>query len=256
MPSRLHFLGLSFTVATGAEVQAAISQATPKTSLQIATLNPEFMLEAQTNPAFKRSLEQMPLCTIDGSGLFFFLRLWSRLKKQITPELYHGSDLVADLFTTYQNGEKAFFLLGGAPGISQQAKQAIEKHYPGINIVGETDGGMIDKNNVRLDPNLKKQLEKVQPDIILVGFGAPKQELWMQAAAKELTIPVMIGVGGTLDFYVKKRRAPLWMRSLHLEWLDRSLHEPGHWKRAFRAVVVFSLMASGWMLTHLSAKKA
>lgn len=248
MPNQIRFLGVSFTAGSRNEVLQAIHDASPKKPLQIATLNPEIILEAQKNTHFREVIEKLPLCTIDGSGLFFFLKLWSRLKKLPRNELYHGSDLVADLFEKYQNGEKSFYFLGGPPGLTKTAKEIIQKKYPSMVICGESDGGILDKNNIQLSPELKKELQSLKPDIILVGFGAPKQELWMDVASKELEIPVMIGVGGTLWFYTERRRAPQWMRSLHLEWLDRSLHESGHWKRAWQAVIVFSFKSLYWML--------
>ncbi|HSI21339.1 MAG TPA: WecB/TagA/CpsF family glycosyltransferase, partial [Verrucomicrobiae bacterium] len=69
-----------------------------------------------------------------------------------------------------------------------------------------------------------------------------KQELWIDAA-RDLPISTMVGIGGTFGFYTTKKRAPKLFRALHLEWLFRALTEPGHAKRAWRAVVVFSCVA-------------
>jgi N-acetylglucosaminyldiphosphoundecaprenol N-acetyl-beta-D-mannosaminyltransferase len=231
-----------FSLSSRKEILSAINEATPSSKIRIATVNPEFMLESRRNQSFRRALAEMSHCIIDGSGLFFMLKLAGF--KHV--ELYHGSDLVHDLLTGGQEVNRRFFLLGGPPGQAERAAQAITSRYPGIRVVGATDGGIIDAKSVALDPELERQLKDASPDILLVGFGAPKQELWIQAAT-DLPIPVMIGIGGTLGFYTDKKRAPRWMRTLHLEWLYRSLTEPGHWKRAYRAAVVFPLSALFWI---------
>ena len=71
-------------------------------------------------------------------------------------------------------------------------------------------------------------LKQLQPDILIIGLGSPKQELWMLDHRRELDIPVIWGAGGTLDYAANSiPRAPFWMHKLGLEWLGRMLIEPG-----------------------------
>jgi N-acetylglucosaminyldiphosphoundecaprenol N-acetyl-beta-D-mannosaminyltransferase len=182
----------------------------------------------------------MTHCIIDGSGLYGMVKFARRrIKMQTEPQLYHGADLVEDLFAAYQDGSKKFFFLGNAEGVAQTACKAIRNRFPRIQIVGATDGGMIDINNP-VNPALLTEIEALGTDILFVGFGAPKQETWINVA-KDSKIQVMIGVGGTLNFYTNKSRAPKWMQVIHMEWLFRSLTEKGHFKRAFRGVFVFPI---------------
>ena len=126
--------------------------------------------------------------------------------------------------------------------------KSLQQQYSALKIVGTSDGGIISKDIINIDSTLQEILLQAHPDILLVGFGAPKQELWIQLA-RSLPIPVMIGVGGSLDFMVTKKRAPVLFQKTLLEWLYRSFTEKGHFKRAYRATIVFSCATLWWIIT-------
>lgn len=246
MPERIHFLDTDLNLTTRSELLGAIEKGE---TVRVATVNPEFMLEAEQNSRFREVLGRMTHCTIDGSGVLGILKMArSKLKIQQPLELYHGADFTEDLFQKYQDGSKSFFLLGGPIDLARTASSVLQSRYPNLRIVGATDGGSIDPTSP-LSRSIEEQLRTAKPDIVLVGFGAPKQEFWIDAA-RDLPIQVMVGIGGTFGFYTTKKRAPHWMRALHLEWLFRSLTEKGHAKRAWRAVVVFPHHARRWLSTH------
>jgi N-acetylglucosaminyldiphosphoundecaprenol N-acetyl-beta-D-mannosaminyltransferase len=247
MPERASFLGVDVALTHKTELLADIDCATHLQPVRVATLNPEFLLEAQHNPAFRTALNAMTHCTVDGSGLYGFLKLFRRRLNLKHIELYHGADLAEDLFCHYYNGAKSFYLLGGPECLAEDATAALRTRYPDIKIVGAEDGGMIDLNHP-VEEALLERVNKAKPDILLVGFGAPKQERWITEAGEKLAVPTAIGVGGTFGFYTDKRRAPNLVRSLHFEWLWRVCTERGHAKRAFRAVVIFPLTALSWAL--------
>ncbi len=226
MPKQTTFLKVSARLTTRTELLGAIEQGE---TVRVATLNPEFMLEARKNNAFREALSHMTHCTVDGTGLYWYLK---RLHLTQLIEQYQGADLVQNLFERYSDGSRCFYLLGG-PSTEQNAA-AILQRYPKLVIVGAQDGG------TPIREELVQEVQQTKPDIVLVGFGAPLQELWIDQTSGE-DIPVMIGVGGSLDFYGSKKRAPQFMRTLHLEWLYRSFTEMGHFKRAFKAVVIFPL---------------
>jgi len=173
---------------------AAIDAATLKKSVRIATLNPEMALDANSRPDFREAVQHMTDCCIDGTGLF----IWARIAGLKPPKRYHGADLVHDLFERYQDGSHSFYLLGGQGDRARTAQVEIEHRFPGLRIVGAEGGGKIPSQDVSIDPELAERIQQAAPDILLVGFGAPKQELWINAARELNLAPVMIGVGGTI----------------------------------------------------------
>ena len=115
----------------------------------------------------------------------------------------------------------------------------------GVTIVG-IDSPVVGPDGT--DDGSEQTLERLaaaSPDLVLVAFGAPKQELWIDRFAERLGPAVAIGVGGSLDFITGRvRRAPAWMSRAGLEWLFRLLQEPRRmWRRylvedpAFIAIV-------------------
>lgn len=248
MPTPIKFMGTRLALAGKAEVLALIDAGGPA---RIATPNPEFMLEAQENPAFRSALEGMDCCIVDGSGLYFGLRLQQLLRGgNNAPGQYAGADLCADLFARYRDGSRSFYLLGGKDGLAAAAVPRILAIYPGVKIVGAEGGGLIGRDGTTVDASLSIRIKAAKPNILLIGFGAPRQELWITQNAPDLAVQVMVGVGGTFGFYTDKKRAPRLLRSLHIEWLYRGATESGHWRRVWRATVVFGWRTASWLLSH------
>ena len=126
---------------------------------------------------------------------------------------------------------KSVFFLGGFE-VADKAAQKMQQKFPTLKIAGTLDG----------DPkNLNKICVQSNPDILLVAFGAPTQEFWIQKFAPQIpSLKLAIGVGGTFDFWAGKvRRAPKFLRTIGLEWLWRLFQEPiKRFGRIFRAVIV------------------
>jgi N-acetylglucosaminyldiphosphoundecaprenol N-acetyl-beta-D-mannosaminyltransferase len=77
------------------------------------------------------------------------------------------------------------------------------------------------------DTTIVQKINQARPDIVWVGLGTPKQDLWMAAHRAELTAPVLIGVGAAFDFHTGRiPQAPKWMQQAGLEWLFRLWQEP------------------------------
>ena len=104
-----------------------------------------------------------------------------------------------------------------------------------------------------MDPAIADQIKAANPDILLVAFGNPKQEKWIHMYADQVQVPVMIGVGGTLDFIAGNlRRAPVWMQRTGFEWLYRLMQEPRRlWRRYIVDLYIFSVFfVRQWWLMH------
>lgn len=203
----------------------------------VTTVNNEFILEARRNPQFLEALQSSDLSLADSTGV-----VWaSRRFKGRLPERVAGADLVDDLVKLAADQGWSIFLVGGADGVAQKAKTKLIQRLPAIKIVGAEIGLKPGDGKAKAEA-LVSRIKKAKPDILLVAFGAPKQELFINRYKKALGVPVMIGVGGTLDFIAGRiKRAPKIVRKLGLEWLWRLILQPSRLPRIWRAVIVFPI---------------
>ena len=83
------------------------------------------------------------------------------------------------------------------------------------------------------DAEVVDRINAARPDVVWVGLGSPKQDLWMAAHRERLEAPLLVGVGAAFDFYTGRvRQAPRWMMRIGLEWLFRLFQEPRRlWRR-------------------------
>lgn len=191
--------------------------------------------EGLFNTEVQNAINQSFLSVADGVPL-----VWaSLLKNRPVNSRVCGPDFMNSFVMRHVSVPQGF--IGGVPGVAQ----ALAKKYslsdaicysPPLRDYSEA--------NVREDlENFIKLCPKGLPQIIWVGLGAPKQELWIHTASKIHPHILFFGVGAAFDFLTeKKRRAPLWMQKSGLEWLFRLSQEPGRlWKRYFVTNSLFIL---------------
>lgn len=198
-----------------------VAQGTPH---QIATLNPEFVMAARSNAAFRDVLEQADLCMADGVGL-----LWAaRRQGRPLPERVTGSDGVPLIAERAAQAGWGLYLLGAAPGVAECTARILAERYPGLRIAGTYAGSPAEQDAERIVALVRD----ASPDILFVAFGAPQQDLWIARYSEALSVPVMMGVGGAFDHIAGvRRRAPYWLQRLNLEWLFRLVTQPWRWRR-------------------------
>jgi N-acetylglucosaminyldiphosphoundecaprenol N-acetyl-beta-D-mannosaminyltransferase len=191
----------------------------------VVTPNPEFVILARRDAAFRTSLNAAALAIPDGIGLLMAARLFG------TPLREHvrGTDLVLRLAERSVGRGYRWFLLGAANGVAEEAAAMLRSRFPGLLVAGSYAG----HGGPRGDSETRAAVVAAGPiDIILVAYGAGKQEAWMQRNLAPLGIPVGLGIGGVLNYLAgRSPRAPVWMRRLELEWLHRLLAEPWRWRR-------------------------
>jgi N-acetylglucosaminyldiphosphoundecaprenol N-acetyl-beta-D-mannosaminyltransferase len=195
----------------------------------VFTPNVDHVVIAERNPAFRAAYEAAELSLADGMPL-----LWaSRLLGQALPAKVSGSDLVLPLAQRAADRGWRVYLLGGLPGVAAAAAERMGERFPGIRVVG-VDSPFVsaDGSDPETEPALRR-LADARPDLVLVAFGAPKQELWMHRHRRRLHPAVAVGVGASLDFVAGRvRRAPRWMSRVGLEWSWRLAREPRRlWRR-------------------------
>ena len=182
------------------------------------------MLHSREDAAYAAAVNGADLVLADGVGDLCAARILGTP----LPERVAGSDLTPRLLYRLAERGGSVFLYGARPGVAQRAGEALQSAYPGLRIAGEENGYISDETA------LFAALEREQPDLLLLGLGAPRQELWM-AKNRQRTNAVMIGVGGLLDVFAGDiPRAPEAWQKLGLEWLYRLLREPKRIKRMIR----------------------
>ncbi len=192
---------------------------------QIATVNPEFVMAAQADPAFRQVLQSADLCLPDGVGLLYAARRIGR----VLPERVPGSELVYLLAERAAERGWSLFLLGAAPGVAEEAARILCARYPGLRIVGTYAGSPAVGEN----DDIVRRINDSGAAMLFVAYGAPKQDKWIERNRLNLpAVRVAVGVGGSLDFVTGRSvRAPRWMQDWGLEWLHRLYKEPWRWRR-------------------------
>jgi N-acetylglucosaminyldiphosphoundecaprenol N-acetyl-beta-D-mannosaminyltransferase len=200
----------------------------------VATVNPEFVMRARRDENFKRVLNSAALCLADGIGVVWAVRRRGCRDQQRVA----GSDLVPRLAELcVRRGWRPFFL-GARPGVAEQAARHLEVRVPGLQVAGCHSGSPWPQD----DEESLSRIERSGADLLLVAYGHPRQELWIDRTRDRLKVRVAVGVGGAFDFLAgRRRRAPLVVRRAHLEWLWRLALEP--WRARRMAVLPLYALA-------------
>jgi N-acetylglucosaminyldiphosphoundecaprenol N-acetyl-beta-D-mannosaminyltransferase len=191
----------------------------------VVTPNVDHAVLLQEHAGLRQSYESAAMVLADGHPL-----VWaSRLLCRPLPERVPGSDLVPRLFDSCDRKELRVrvFLLGAAPGVGQRAAANIERRWKQIEIVGVCSPPLGFEKDPQENELILQQVAAARPDILVIGLGAPKQEIWVSQYQQQLAAKVALCVGATIDFLAgEKRRAPVWMQRMGVEWLHRMLSEP------------------------------
>ena len=182
----------------------------------VVTPNSEIAQLCARDAALLEIINSADLVVPDGIGVIYASRILGRPLSQKVA----GIELAAGILPRLKEEAFRLFLLGGKPGIAQQAKEKIEEKYPNI-ICGVHDGYFKD------DRQVIDEINQSGADMVFVCLGAPKQEIWMYENKDKLKVKAMLGLGGSLDVFAgQAKRAPQIFIKLGLEWLYRLLKEP------------------------------
>lgn len=235
-PEAAHILGVPVDNVSESDVLAFIRErVTSRRPSQIVTVNAEYVMLARRDPNFLRVIADADLHTPDSIGVV----LAARRRGLPVAERVGGSDLIWSISKQAAEMGHRLFLLGGAPGVSRSASQLLSQRYPGLQICG-AHGGCPERDR---EAEQVRLIEEASPDILLVAFGAPSQDVWISRMKHLLGVPVSMGVGGSFNYVAGVTpRAPLWMRRSGLEWLFRLASQPWRWRRML-ALPQFALLA-------------
>ena len=186
------------------------------------TANAHYAMLTEEHPELRPINNRAAFVLADGAPM-----VWaSRLGPTPLPERVAGSDLIYDLCERAAALGRGVFLLGGAEGIADEAARKLRSLYPGLRIVGTAcpAPGTLEGPEGR---DLVAAIRETAPDLLLVAFGQPKGELWIDRHLDELRVPVCVQIGATLDFVAGRvRRAPRFFQKTGLEWAYRIYTDP------------------------------
>lgn len=191
----------------------------------VVTPNPEMIVLASKNPAFRKVLNNAEIASNDGVGLGIAARILGKsLHSRLT-----GVSLLENVCKRVVDWPITVAFLGGRPKVAEKAAECLKKKYPGLKVAYATE-----------ETDSPERLPAA--DILFVALGAPKQEFWMAEHLGKVKVTVMVGVGGALDYISGGVvRAPSPVRALGLEWLFRLIVQPWRWRRQL-ALPVFAWM--------------
>jgi len=198
----------------------------------IYTPNTEIVMMCQKDPEFMNLLNSSDINIPDGVGLIYA----SKIKGCPLKEKVAGYDLSVNLLKLADEQKLRLFVVGGKPGVAEEAMKNVHENYPGIDIVGTQHGYFkgthLGKNGNEEEMKVLEAINKAEPHILFVGFGAKKQEQWIEYNKDKINAKIIIGNGGTLDGLAGNvKRAPDIFIKLGLEWFYRLVQEPKRIKR-------------------------
>ncbi|GAB4140323.1 MAG: WecB/TagA/CpsF family glycosyltransferase [Planctomycetaceae bacterium] len=214
----------------------------------VVTPNVDHTVMLQEHEGMRAAYDKANLILADGMPV-----VWaSRLLRKPLPERVTGADLVFELFKA-ANEERPLtaYLLGAMPGVADIAAKKVEARWPAVKIVGTYSPPFGFEKDDAENAAILERIRAVTPDVLVVGLGAPKQELWVHKHRDQIEAKVSLCVGATIDFLAENvPRAPLWMQRCGLEWFYRMMSEPRRlFKRYARDAWIFPrLVWKEWRL--------
>jgi N-acetylglucosaminyldiphosphoundecaprenol N-acetyl-beta-D-mannosaminyltransferase len=229
-PERFSVLGVTFNAVQIPDVILQMRQWIARRAGcgYIAVAGMHGIMEARHKIEFRQAVSNADLVVADGMPVVWL----GRLRGNDLPRRVYGPELMLQFCKETALAGYRHYLLGGAPGVPEQLARTLDNACPGIGIVG-THSPPFRPTTPEEDAAIIENINRAAPDVLWVGLGTPKQEMWMQRHRDKLRVPVMVGVGAAFDFLSsRKRQAPVWMQDRGLEWLFRLSQEPRRlWKR-------------------------
>lgn len=233
MRDTIKILGVNIDKLTQTEVLKKIEEFLLQDQTRtIYTPNTEIVMTAKKDNTLKNILNEGDIVIPDGIGLIYA----ARIKKKNLPERVTGCDVSFELLDLANKKGYSVFLLGGEDGVAKEAGINLKEKYSDIKLAGVESGYFkgthIGQPGHEEEKKIIEKINKSNADILFVGLGAPRQEIWINENKDKLNCKVIIGNGGTVDILAGRvERAPDIFQSLGLEWLYRLFKDPRRLKR-------------------------
>jgi N-acetylglucosaminyldiphosphoundecaprenol N-acetyl-beta-D-mannosaminyltransferase len=239
-PPKHEVLGTPISLTDYGQVLDVIATRPSGRATVIAVCNVHSVMSARKSPALAQALAAADVTTSDGMPL-----VWT-LRATVTPgqTRVYGPELMRRALVDAAGNNWAHYLYGSTPETLETLEQAARRMSPDIRIVG--------RHSPPFRPPTQQEeavvLDDIRlsgADVVWVGLGMPKQELWMHKVRGELPGVALIGVGAAFDLLSGRvKQAPPLIQSLGLEWLYRLSREPRRlWRRYVYNNPAFVLLA-------------
>jgi N-acetylglucosaminyldiphosphoundecaprenol N-acetyl-beta-D-mannosaminyltransferase len=209
------------------------------------------VMECQRSEKMRWAVNQAGLATPDGMPLVWL----SQRSIQGQVSRVYGPDLMLALCARSVERGYSHYFYGGATGVPNLLAEKLRQRFPGLKIAGSYSPPFRSLTHTE-DKEIMAQINQAAPDIVWVGLGTPKQDLWMAAHRQQLAAPLLIGVGAAFDFHTGRiPQAPRWMQQNGLEWLFRLAQEPQRlWYRylVYNPIFVLLILAQTLRLRRYS----
>jgi N-acetylglucosaminyldiphosphoundecaprenol N-acetyl-beta-D-mannosaminyltransferase len=227
--SRANILGVGISAITAHDALDQIANWIRRRERQyVCVCTVHTVMECQRSPDMRSAVNGAGLATPDGMPLVWL----GRAKSGRHVRRVYGPDLMLALCQRSLEEGYSHYFYGGGEGIAELLAHRLAARFPGLETVG-THSPPFRPLTPDEDGEDVARINAAHPDVVWVGLGTPRQDLWMASHRKRLTASVLIGVGAAFDFHTGcKPQAPRWMQRTGLEWFFRLLTEPRRlWRR-------------------------
>lgn len=251
-PGKKPVIGTPISTTSYEEILSLVDKRPPTEATVIAVCTVHSVMTARHDPRLAEALTTATIATPDGMPLVWVLRATSAAGQMRV----YGPDLMKAALSYGAGRGWKHYLYGATPETIQRLRQAAELIAPGVDIVGD-HAPPFRALTAEEQEAVLEDIRNTEADIVWVGIGMPKQELWMHAVRGQLPGVVLVGVGAAFDLLSGTvRQAPPWMQRIGLEWLFRLIQEPRRlWRRYLWNNPLFIILALRQVISHRRAMR-
>ncbi|RYZ59934.1 MAG: glycosyltransferase [Proteobacteria bacterium] len=205
-------------------LDALVREARQARCSYVVTPNSDHLVMLESDSKFREVYQSAAITLADGMPVVWASRLLGKpLEERVT-----GAELLPELSKRAAEEGLKIFLLGAGPGVALEASNRLKMQFPKLDVAGVYSPPMGFEKDSAENLKIINMIKASGADIIFVGLGAPKQELWIFNNQKSFAKGLFLGVGAAIDFTANRiQRAPLWMQKSGTEWIFRLVQEPG-----------------------------
>lgn len=226
LPTPVDVCGLAVSPVTQAQlIDTMICRARARIRTCLHYLNAHTFNLSGHDQELRRVLSMSDLLYADGMSI-----VWaSRLLGTRVPERLSAADYFETFCRRCREQNVSIYMLGGAPGVAEAAAESLCRRVDNLRIVGTHDGYFDDADSTEIVDRINAR----GADILVVGMGSPRQELWLDRHGHRIDVPVRWSVGALFDYFAgTEPRAPRWLCRWGGEWLYRLMVDPlRRWRR-------------------------